>query len=114
MKYDANSATQIGDLFATQVAQVEARNHAFAHQERHLGIEGLQERGFTAADTPDQVDELPALDLQIDARKHHLALAQERLLRTTVAAVIDRYTLQPYDLLLLHLIHVVYEVKDTK
>ena len=102
LENDADTAAQVGDVLAAKFPKIEARDHAFANHERHLGIECLQERRLTASDTPDQVDKLASRHTQIDLREDHLALTDQPLGREVVASMINRDLLKSDHLFLLH------------
>lgn len=73
---DADFAAQVGDIPASEPAQVESGHIALTREQRHLGVERLEQRALAAAHAPEQIDELALGDGEAHLRKHHFALAE--------------------------------------
>ena len=75
-----------------------------ARQQRHFGVEGLQQGAFAASDPADEVDEFACGDLQIDPREHHFAFAQQASggLVSAGVGVADGCVAKFYDRFLIH------------
>jgi hypothetical protein len=66
LEYDADAASEQGDLATLEMYEVEVAHSGFASVNIEVGIESTKQRGLPSTTLTNEIYELPCIDLEVD------------------------------------------------